>query len=128
MDFYVINDLPDPAFAIILHGGEKDSEGKTVTHFAKVSQSQRSRRNRPPLTDANARISRSNLTDGQKEQAMRHLAAHKKKLGKGCQTTAASQGQANRIKPAAAQQPIRTLTRDKIKLLQHGSSHLKVIV
>jgi len=80
-----INDLPDSAFAIILPGGHKDSEGKTVPRSLRKfpHHNAEGRIDLPHLRNANARLPQSDLTAEQKEQAMRHLAAHKKKLGIG---------------------------------------------
>jgi hypothetical protein len=80
-----INDLPDSAFAIILPGGHKDSEGKTVPRSLRKFPHHNAEGgiDLPHLRNANARLPQSDLTAEQKEQAMRHLAAHKKKLGIG---------------------------------------------
>jgi len=80
-----INDLPDSAFAIILPGGEKDSEGKTVPRTLRKFPHHNAQGgiDLPHLRNANARLPQSDLSAEQKEQAMRHLAAHKKKLGIG---------------------------------------------
>jgi len=80
-----INDLPDSAFAVILPGGEKDGEGKTTPRsLRKFPHHTNDGKIDPPhLRNANARVPQSDLTDEQKREAMRHLAAHKKALGIG---------------------------------------------
>ena len=90
-----INDLPDSAFAIILPGGKKDEEGKTTPRDLRKFPHHRADGSiglphlRTALSrfrlgeNANARLPQSDLTDVQKREAMRHLAAHKKALGIG---------------------------------------------
>jgi len=80
-----INDLPDSAFAIILPGGQKDEEGKTTPRSLRKfpHHDKNGRIDLPHLRNANARVPQSDLTQEQKEQAMRHLARHKKALGIG---------------------------------------------
>ncbi|MGB9672455.1 MAG: hypothetical protein ACPLZY_04850, partial [Candidatus Norongarragalinales archaeon] len=80
-----INDLPDSAFAIILPGGEKDSEGKTTPRSLRKfpHHTADGKIDLPHLRNANARVPQSDLTPEQKREAMKHLAAHKKALGIG---------------------------------------------
>jgi hypothetical protein len=80
-----INDLPDSAFAVILPGGEKDGEGKTTPRSLRKfpHHTNDGKIDLPHLRNANARVPQSDLTDEQKREAMRHLAAHKKALGIG---------------------------------------------
>jgi len=80
-----INDLPDSSFALILPGGERDETGRTKPRSLRMFpyKDAEGRVDLPHLRNANARLPQSDLTAEQKEQAMRHLAAHKKKLGIG---------------------------------------------
>jgi len=80
-----INDLPDSAFAVILPGGEKDKEGKTSPRNLRKfpHHDAKGRIDLPHLRNANARVPQSDIPQEYKEKAMRHLAAHKKKLGIG---------------------------------------------
>ncbi|MBC7129933.1 hypothetical protein H5T51_01765 [Candidatus Bathyarchaeota archaeon] len=88
-----INDLPDSAFALILPGGEKDEEGKTVPRSLRKFPYRRrdGSIDLPHLRNANARIGamlagslpRGELTEEQLRQAQRVLAGHKKRLGIG---------------------------------------------
>ncbi|MEM3628518.1 MAG: hypothetical protein QXE06_04020 [Candidatus Bathyarchaeia archaeon] len=105
-----INDLPDSAFAIILPGGEKDEEGKTTPRSLRKFPHHRpdGSIDLPHLRNANARLPQSSLTPEQKEQAMRHLAAHKKKLGIGMaaeEAKLAEQTQASEVEFEAAPEP-----------------------
>lgn len=80
-----INNLPDSAFATILPGGEKDESGKTVPRTLRKfpHHNANGKIDLPHLRNANARVPQSDLTAEQKEQAMRHLARHKKAAGIG---------------------------------------------
>jgi hypothetical protein len=80
-----INNLPDSAFAIILPGGQKDEENKTTPRTLRKFPHHNANGaiDLPHLRNANARVPQSDLTAEQKEQAMRHLARHKKAAGIG---------------------------------------------
>lgn len=85
----MINNLPDAAFAVILPGGKKDSEGKTTPrslrmlphHSAGVkSASENGSVDLPHLRNALARLDQSNMPSAQKATARAHLMAHAKEL------------------------------------------------
>lgn len=85
----MVNNLPDSAFAIILPGGKKDSEGKTTPrslrmlphHSASVkSGSENSSVDLPHLRNALARLEQANISSSQKATARAHLMAHAKEL------------------------------------------------
>ena len=88
-----INNLPDSAFALILPGGEKDDEGKTVPRSLRKFPHHRQDGSIdiPHLKNANARVGmmlqnpklRGNLTVDQLRKAKAHLDKHKKELGIG---------------------------------------------
>jgi len=80
-----ISDLPDDAFAVILPGGKKDEGGKTVPRTLRKFPHHDSNGRLDPahVRNANARIPQSDMTVEQKEQAMRHMARHKKQTGIG---------------------------------------------
>jgi len=86
-----INDLPDAAFAIILPGGKKDEEGKTVPRSLRLlphhgpdvkDPNEDSSVDIPHLRNALARVSqmKTKLTDAQRKKARAHLEAHAKRL------------------------------------------------
>ena len=77
-----INDLPDSAFAVILSGGQKDEEGKTVPRdLRKFSYKNRNGRvDLPHLRNANTRVPQSEISEEQKKKAMAVLGRVKKKL------------------------------------------------
>lgn len=85
----MVNNLPDAAFALILPGGKKDSEGKTTPrslrmlphHNASVkSASENSSVDLPHLRNALARLEQANISSSQKATARAHLMAHAKEL------------------------------------------------
>lgn len=80
-----INDLPDGAFALILGGGEKDEEGKTIPRNLRKFPHHRADGSidLPHLRNANARVPQSDLSDEQKSKAQTHLDRHKKAAGIG---------------------------------------------
>ena len=88
-----IDDLPDSAFALILPGGTKDEEGKTVPRSLRKFPHHRKDGSVdiPHLRNANARVGimlknpelRGELTTAQLEAAKAHLDRHKKELGIG---------------------------------------------
>ena len=84
-----INDLPEAAFAVILAGGKKDSEGKTVPrslrklphHNANVKDGNNNDTvDLPHLRNALARLPQSNMPASAKAHAERHLRKHAKAL------------------------------------------------
>lgn len=88
-DTKYINDLPDAAFAIILPGGKKDEEGKTVPralrklphHNESVTDPNDNESiDIPHLKNALSRLSQTSLTPEQKQKALSHLRAHAKAL------------------------------------------------
>jgi hypothetical protein len=90
-----INNLPDAAFAVILPGGKKDKEGKTVPrslrmlphHNANVkSPSENSSVDLPHLRNGLARASQSKMPAADKAKAIAHLQAHAKELLKTAKT------------------------------------------
>jgi len=78
-----INRLPDSAFAIILPGGSKDEEGKTIPRDLRKfpHHNIQGEVDIPHLRNANARVPQSNLTEEQKAAALKHLDEHKRELG-----------------------------------------------
>jgi HK97 family phage prohead protease len=84
-DTAYVNNLPDSAFAVILPGGKKDSDGKTVPrslrklphHDADGSV------DLPHLRNALARLPQTDLPAAAKEAADQHLDAHAQKAGVG---------------------------------------------
>ena len=88
-----IDDLPDSAFALILPGGTKDEEGKTVPRSLRKFPHHRrdGTVDIPHLRNANARVGmmlknpelRGDLTVAQLEAAKAHVDSHKKELGIG---------------------------------------------
>ena len=88
-----IDDLPDSAFALILPGGTKDEEGKTVPRSLRKFPHHRrdGTVDIPHLRNANARVGimlknpelRGELTVAQLKAAKAHLDNHKKELGIG---------------------------------------------
>ena len=80
-----IDDLPDSAFALILPGGQRDEEGKTVPRsLRKFPYKNRDVKvDLPHLRNANARVSQSEISEEQKKEAMVVLGRVKKKLGIG---------------------------------------------
>ncbi|KKN42119.1 hypothetical protein LCGC14_0716510 [marine sediment metagenome] len=80
-----INKLPDAAFAIILPGGEKDDDSKTVPRSLRVlphhtgavkTGSEHTTLDLPRLRNGLARISQTDLTDAQRSKAQAHLDRH----------------------------------------------------
>ena len=80
-----INNLPDAAFALIKPGGKKDEDGKTVPrslrvlphHKGSVSRgSENTSLDLPRLRNALARLSQTDLTESQMEEARAHLNSH----------------------------------------------------
>jgi hypothetical protein len=71
-----INDLPDSAFAIVYKENDQVTR-KFPHHNANGSI------DLPHLRNANARLPQSDVPTEYKQQAMKHLATHKKKLGIG---------------------------------------------
>jgi hypothetical protein len=73
-----INDLPDPSFAVIESGGEKDDAGKTVPrslrHFPHHAAN--GDVDLPHLRNALGRLDQSDLSDALKSKARKHLEAH----------------------------------------------------
>jgi hypothetical protein len=96
-DTAYINDLPDSAFAVILPGGTKDSEGKTTPrslrklphHAADGSV------DAPHLRNALSRAPQTDLTPAQERKAESHLEAH---------MAAMSPAKAKALMPVKAQQ------------------------
>jgi hypothetical protein len=86
-----INDLPDSAFALILPGGKKDSDGKTTPRDLRVLPHHKADGSldlphlKSLLTEKNAlaRVSQADLTDEQRAEAEKHLEAHAKDAGIG---------------------------------------------
>lgn len=80
-----IDDLPDSAFALILPGGQRDEEGKTVPRsLRKFPYKNRDGKvDLPHLRNANARVPQSEISEEQKKKAMAVLGRVKKKLGIG---------------------------------------------
>src|SRR3972149_4659110 len=80
-----VTDLPDEAFAIILDGGEKDTEGKTKLrslrklphHNSNVkSGDENDSVDLPHLRNAIARLPQVNMSLEQKKETLSHLQAH----------------------------------------------------
>ena len=80
-----IDDLPDSAFAVILPGGEKDEEGKTVPRKLRKFpyKNAQGKIDLPHLRNANARVPQSEIPEEYKQKAMRVLGSVKKRLGIG---------------------------------------------
>jgi len=80
-----INDLPDSAFAIILPGGEKDEQDKTVPRSLRKFpfKNAQGQVDLPHLRNANARLPQSDLSDTQKARAGSVLNKVKQRLGIG---------------------------------------------
>jgi len=80
-----INDLPDSAFAVILPGGQKDEEGKTVPReLRKFPYKNRDGKvDLSHLRNANARVPQSEIAEEQRKKAMVVLGRVKKRLGIG---------------------------------------------
>lgn len=80
-----INDLPDFAFAVILPGGEKDEDGKTVPRSLRKFpyRNAQGKIDLPHLRNANARILQSGIPEEYRKQAMLVLGRVKKRLGIG---------------------------------------------
>ncbi len=80
-----VNDLPDSAFAIVLPGGEKDENGKTVPRGLRKLpfKDKEGKIDLPHLTNALARVAqkRTELTDEQRAKAKRKLLNATKKAG-----------------------------------------------
>lgn len=89
-DTSYVNDLPDMAFAIVLEGGEKDDEGKTVPRSLRklphhnstvTSPNDDSSVDMPHLRNALARISQvEGATEAEIEAAQKHLDGHMERL------------------------------------------------
>jgi len=85
-----INDLPDAAFALILPGGHKDEEGKTVPRSLRIlphhnmsvkNPNENSSVDIPHLRNALARLPQvKEITEAQRKRAYNHLARHAKAL------------------------------------------------
>ena len=80
------NDLPDSAFAIILPGGKKDKEGKTVPRSLrkfplKVMKNGKLVWDKTHIINALARLSQSKLTKSQKIQVLKKIKQGAKQLG-----------------------------------------------
>ncbi len=84
-----INNLPDAAFAIILPGGKKDKEGKTVPRSLRMLPHHNANVKSPTdnttvdlshLRNALARLPQSNMNSNQKKKAQSHLNSHAKEL------------------------------------------------
>jgi hypothetical protein len=84
-----INDLPDIAFAVVLPGGKKDADGKTVPrslrmlphHNASVkSPTEHNTVDLPHLRNGLARIGQAKMPEDAKRRAQAHLDAHAKEL------------------------------------------------
>lgn len=84
-DTAYINNLPDSAFAVILPGGEKDSEGKTVPRSLRKLPHHNAAGavDRPHLANAMARESQSDMTPAQHATAHTHLVRHEEAMGMG---------------------------------------------
>jgi HK97 family phage prohead protease len=82
-----MNNLPDSAFAIILPGGKKDSEGKTVPRSLRKlpHHDMGGKVDLPHLRAALTRVEQENtdLTDAQRSSARGHLKRHAKSEGIG---------------------------------------------
>jgi HK97 family phage prohead protease len=84
-DASYINDLPDSAFALILPGGDKDSEGKTTPRGLRKlpHHSADGGIDQAHLNNALSRAPQmSGVSDAQKAAAVSHLQAHKRGSGK----------------------------------------------
>lgn len=84
-----INNLPDAAFAVIMPGGKKDSEGKTVPRSLRMlphhngnvkSPAENSSVDLAHLRNALARLPQAKISADAKAKAMAHLQAHAKEL------------------------------------------------
>ncbi len=84
-DTAFVNNLPDSAFAVILPGGSKDSEGKTTPRSLRKLPHHGSDGgvDVPHLRNALARLPQSNMPDDLMARAKRHLNAHAKAEGVG---------------------------------------------
>ena len=80
-----INDLPDTAFAVVLAGGKKDEDGKTVPRSLRVlphhtgnvkGAGEHKALDVPRLRNALARLSQTDLTPAQAKKAKTHLERH----------------------------------------------------
>lgn len=80
-----INNLNDSCFAVILPGGEKDEEGKTVPRTLRKFpyKNRNGKVDLPHLRNANSRCPQSDVPEEQKKKAMAVLGRVKKKLGIG---------------------------------------------
>jgi hypothetical protein len=78
-----INDLPDSAFAFIAPGGKKDSRGKIVprTNRNLPHHDAYGKVDLPHLRNAMVRVTHTNLSKEQQNQAHDHLLGHYRKLG-----------------------------------------------
>lgn len=84
-----INDLPDAAFAVVLPGGKKDDQGKTVPRSLRMLPHHNGRVKRstehgtvdlPHLRNGLARIGQAKIPKDAKRRAQAHLEAHAKEL------------------------------------------------
>ena len=82
-DTAYVNDLPDSAFAVILPGGEKDGEGKTVPRsLRKLPHHNASGAlDMPHMRNAMSREPQTDMSEAQHEAAQRHLEAHAEAAG-----------------------------------------------
>jgi HK97 family phage prohead protease len=84
-DAAYINNLPDSAFAIVLPGGEKDDEGKTVPRDLRKlpHHSAEGTVDVPHLRNALSREPQADLTEAQHARAKAHLQRHAEAEGVG---------------------------------------------
>lgn len=84
-DTAFVNNLPDSAFAVILPGGSKDSEGKTTPRSLRKLPHHGSDGSvdLPHLRNALARLPQTSMPDDLMAKAKRHLNAHAKAEGVG---------------------------------------------
>jgi len=84
-----INDLPDKAFAVVLPGGKKDDQGKTVPRSLRMlphhgpsvkTPVENTSVDLPHLRNGLARVSQANMPEDAKRRALAHLEAHAKEL------------------------------------------------
>jgi hypothetical protein len=87
-----VNNLPDSAFALILSGGKKDGEGKTVPRSLRMfphhgsdvkSGTENTSVDLPHLRNALARVPQAKISASYRAKALAHLQAHAKQLLKG---------------------------------------------
>lgn len=121
------NDLPDSAFAIVLPGGKKDSEGKTVPRGLRKLpfKDMEGKVDVPHLRNASARVAqgKTDLSSVQRSKAMSVLKSYAKKYLKTHKETKSGQVMAKYISKFAVE------TSDRleaiIKVLKEKATNLK---